>query len=313
MTVTMTSRTLSELMVSGRLDLPHPGDGATAERHRRLIELARHLPVGVARLAEAHCDAISILAEAGRDPVPGVLYGVWASEGSAALLDDGTRIVGDKPFCSGLGIVDRALLSVVDGHGDVRLVDVEAGPSDSVELDISVWSTVALADTATGTVRYVDHPSTPQHIIGPANWYLDRVGFWHGACGPAACWAGATLGIIDAAERLDGPNPHRRAQLGALHAAAWGLEAMFDAAGHQIDARPTDRIAAERRARSLRHLTERICADVLDRFGRAFGPRPFTTDGDVATRFADTHLYLRQHHGERELGDLAALENGCDT
>ncbi|MGA9277024.1 hypothetical protein [Ilumatobacter sp.] len=301
-TIGSTTDCLRDLLVSGRLDLPDPASGSTAARHRALIEIARTLPVGVARLAEAHCDATSILHEAGRKPDGGSLYGVWASSGPEDPRLEASSISGTKLFCSGLGIVDRALVTVIDHDGRQRLVDVDAGPDVGIELDTSGWATGALSDTATGVVRYDRHPIDPDRMVGPPNWYLDRVGFWHGACGPAACWAGATLGIIEAGDRSGGSDPHRQAQLGALRAAAWGLEALFDSAARQIDAAPDDRVEAERRARSLRHLTERMCADVLDRFGRAFGPRPFTTDAALATRFSDTHLYLRQHHGERELG-----------
>lgn len=300
-----TNEIVHDLLRSGRLDLPHPGGGATAQRHRVLMELARTVPVGVARLVEAHCDATSILHEAGRDPVPGMLYGVWASAGPGGVVLDGKTITGTKLFCSGLGIVERALVTVVDQVGDQRLVDVDVVPNGAVDVDTSSWCTPALRDTATGDVRFDTQGVDPDRVVGGAGWYLERTGFWHGACGPAACWAGATLGVVDVARRHGGSDPHRRAQMGALEAAAWGLDALFDAAGREIDSAPSDRVAAERRARSLRQLTERMCADVLDRFGRAFGPRPFTTDAELATRFSDVHLYLRQHHGERELGEIA--------
>ena len=59
-----------------------------------------------------------------------------------------------------------------------------------------------------------------------------------------------------------------------------------------------------RRALSLRHTVERLCTDVLDRFGRAFGPRPYVGDAAIAQRVADIHLYLRQDHAERDLEAL---------
>ncbi len=70
---------------------------------------------------------------------------------------------------------------------------------------------------------------------------------------------------------------------------------------------PCDPLAARRRALSLRHLVEAACTDVLGRFSRSLGPRPFTTDAGIAQRTADLHLYLRQHHAERDLHALAAL------
>jgi len=74
----------------------------------------------------------AILAEAGRLPVPAVLYGVWAarSGGSGALLrrrHGGLLLGGCVRFCSGAGLVDRALVVAsppVDGPGDPLLVEV---------------------------------------------------------------------------------------------------------------------------------------------------------------------------------------------
>lgn len=307
-----TTATVRELLASGALDLPHPGGGATASRHRALSEIARTQPIGVARLVEAHCDAVSILHEADAVPVAGSLYGVWAAAGTASFDPDESSITGTKPFCSGLGIVDRALVSVTEPAGKAVLVDVDLEPRPSLVLDTGGWSTVALSDTATGDVHLDHHPIRADRIVGGPGWYLDRVGFWHGACGPAACWAGGTLGVVDVARRLGPSDPHRRAQLGALEAAAWALRALLDAAGDEIDANPHDRVAAERRARALRQVIERMCTDALDRFSRAFGPRPFTTDPALAARFSDVHLYLRQHHGERELGAIADRVEVCD-
>lgn len=136
---------------------------------------------------------------------------------------------------------------------------------------------------------------------GAPNWYLDRVGFWHGACGPAACWAGAAVGLVDAAELATDDDPHRRAHLGALRAHAWALAAVLRAAGDEIDRDPTDVTAARSRAVALRQTVERAVDDILDRVGRSLGPRPFVGDAVVSQRWSDTHLYVRQHHAERDL------------
>jgi hypothetical protein len=59
-----------------------------------------------------------------------------------------------------------------------------------------------------------------------------------------------------------------------------------------------------RRALMTRHLVERLCTDVLDRFGRATGPQLLAFDAAVAQRYVELTLYFRQCHGER---DLAAI------
>ncbi len=68
-----------ELRSTLSLGMPLPGSGKTALRHRQLMEIGRE-SLSLARLAEAHWDAVAILAEAGRLPESGAIYGVWASE-----------------------------------------------------------------------------------------------------------------------------------------------------------------------------------------------------------------------------------------
>jgi len=70
---------LRQLHQGGRLDLPLPGKSETASRHRRLLDFGRE-DLSLARLAEAHIDALAILAEADCAADPTALYGVWASE-----------------------------------------------------------------------------------------------------------------------------------------------------------------------------------------------------------------------------------------
>ena len=72
------------LLREGRLDLPLPGSGGTAQRFDALCQLARE-DLSAARLAEAHTDAMAILAEADH-AVPDGLLGVWASEGPSSRV-----------------------------------------------------------------------------------------------------------------------------------------------------------------------------------------------------------------------------------
>ena len=42
----------------------------------------------------------------------------------------------------------------------------------------------------------------------------------------------------------------------------------------------------------------------MDRVGRALGPGPLAHDADHAALVADLTVYIRQHHGERDLEQL---------
>ncbi len=294
--------------------LPLPGHGHTAERHRRLFAVSRE-SVSLAKLAEAHWDAVAILAEAGKTPVPHALYAVWASEipGQALTLTahgKGFRLHGVKQFCSGGTLVDRALITA--GSPDPLLVDVDLRQSTGkYDVDLSAWATEAFRHTATGTITFRDVKLDAGDVLGPPHWYVDRPGFWHGACGPAACWAGGAAGLVDFARKSQRADPHTLAHLAAMEANLWALTAYLDEAGRQIDAQtasdPHNRIAAQIRALTVRHLIEQACTDTLHRFARAYGPYPLAMHHETAIRYAETDLFLRQAHGERDLEGLARL------
>ena len=305
---------LQRMLEAGSLDLPHPGHGKTSERHRLLFDIARNLPVSMARIVEGHVDALSILHEAGRPAEPGALYGVWASAGTNDVLarrdPGGIKLNGTKPFASGLGIVSRALVTAENSAGSASecrlLFDLHVEPNDAVTHNLTDWSTPALADANTGSITFSGLIADCSDVVGAPGWYLSRPGFWQGSCSPAACWGGAAAGLVDAAEQLVDDDPHRRAHLGAMRSAVWSMQAMLFAAGYEIDHDLPDPERAQSRALALRHRIERLVAEVLDRFGQCFGPRPFVHDATVGQRWIDAHLYARQQHGERELAILGA-------
>jgi hypothetical protein len=293
--------------------VPFPGKGSTAERHRRLFEIGRE-DLSLAKLAEAHLDAVAILAENGREPAPNALYAVWASELPGQplhLMTEGKslRVVGRKMFCSGLGIVDRALVTV--GCPDPCLVEIDLkNNTHAIGTDISDWKTEAFRATNTGTITFHGiEISGP--VIGEPSWYLDRPGFWHGAIGPAACWAGGGAGLLEAAFESKRDDVHTMAHLAAIHANVWATEAHLGAAGREIDESYSDGNAAMVRALRVRHLIEQACTDTLRRFARAYGPHPLTMVGETSRRYHELDLYLRQSHGERDLESLGrALSEG---
>ena len=292
--------------------LPLPGAGHTAERHRRLYAVGRE-DLSLAKLAEAHWDAVAILAEAGREPAAGALYAVWASEvpGQALNLEpagDGYTVSGIKPFCSGHGLVDRALLTAGEALVEIDLRD-NAG---RVVSDTSIWQVPAFAQTHTGSLRFHAAALAPNARVGEPGWYLSRPGFWHGACGPAACWAGGIAGLLDFALASKRADPHTLAHLGALHANSWAMLALLERAGDEIDRMPEDRSAATRdaairRALTLRHLIETLATDSLRRFARAYGPQPLSMNAAVSRRYQEADIFLRQSHAERDLEALGRL------
>jgi alkylation response protein AidB-like acyl-CoA dehydrogenase len=296
------------MVAEGRLDLPFPGGGATPMRHKRLADIGRE-NLALARLAEAHVDALAILHEAGRNPHPGALYGVWASETSSHSLimtgaADRFELSGTKMFCTGATIVDRALITVMRPERLLLEVDLRS-EANRVKYDESAWVASAFEDTHTATAFFTGMCVCASNVMGAAEWYLSRPGFWSGACGPAACWAGGAWGLLDyAIAHTRGNNPHAVAHLGGIEAGVWGMRAALEEAGREIDGAPEDTASAMRRALIVRHLVEEACTEVLRRFSRAFGPRPMAFDAAISRRCQELALYIRQSHAECDLETL---------
>jgi len=294
-------------LAAGNWRLAAPGKGDTIGRHRALCALGRE-DLSLARIAEAHADALAILSEADRQPRADSLYGVWAADGPqsrlrATAVEGGWHIEGLKQFCSGASFVSSAL---VTAHSDEGLLLFEiATERPGIRVEPTRWRNAALADTDTSPVSFEAVTLAADAVVGTPDWYLTRPGFWHGAIGPAACWAGGARSLIDAARRHARPDPHSRAHQGALEAADWALSTILDQAGREIDADPDDHAGEARiRALKVRHLIERHCTEVLDRFGRATGPHLLVGDAQVARQFSALSLYLRQCHGERDLATI---------
>jgi alkylation response protein AidB-like acyl-CoA dehydrogenase len=313
-----TGAALRELVRSGRLDLPLPAAGRTVERFESLWRLgAADLTIG--RLAEAHADAIAILAEAGRAAPVGSCLGVWATGGAAnrVVLERAgrrLRLSGTKAFCSGATLLDAALVTTERDHDELLvLIDLTL---PGIEVDLSGWRTSAMIGTATGAVTFDGVPVDDDAVVGAPGFYLRRRGFWYGAIGVAAVWAGGGDAIADAlrssasdAARTPGGNadPHMLAHLGAVHAAVVTMRQLLRRAADEIDERAgTTDDERERaiRALSVRHVVERCCHEIIDRVGRALGPRPLALDAEHARLVAELQLYVRQDHGERDLEAL---------
>ena len=294
-------------MRSGRLpsDLPLPGSGRTHERWAAFATLAAHDLVA-ARLAEGDADARAILAElGGQHPGPDERWAVWAARPpgqrlSGLLTAQGWRISGRMPYCSGASTVDAALV-VADAEDGTRLFSVRT-TSPGLTPVAGTWHAVGMAASDSLDVSFDNAPAEP---VGAPGSYVDRPGFWFGGMGVAACWYGGAVGVArtlaNAAKDTDLGSP-ALVHLGAIDVLLSTAATMLDAAATAVDVDPYDtKGTAELTAQRLRALVADTAAEVMDRVGRALGAGPLCHDPDHAVRVADLTVYIRQHHGERDL------------
>lgn len=306
----MTTATVQRWLDAGELNLPLPGSGRTLTRWQALADLCE-LDVVAGRLAEAHSDAVAILAELrGPQARPGRLWGVWAAETPGAGLiahHDGhaVSLSGTKAWCSGAGVCADALVTAYTETGARGLYAVDLRNPGVRTLE-SMWRNAGMADSDTRAVLFDDTPAIP---VGGPDEYLTRPGFWHGAAGVAACWLGGARAVaaplyaaVAAAQR---DNPHAAAHLGAVDTALAAASALMASTAEQIDADPGN--TGEVAARRLRAAVETAVENVIGRTARALGPAPLALDESHARHVADLSMYVRQSHAEKDLAALGAL------
>ncbi|GFG65980.1 acyl-CoA dehydrogenase [Mycobacterium kubicae] len=311
----MTAGLVQHWLESGRLELPLPASGRTAERWQRLTELA-HEDIAAARIAETHVEAIAILNElGGKPPSSDQLWGVWATESPDAVLiasnvcGDAFTLSGTKVWCSGAGFCTHALVTahIDDPHGELGLFAVTVTDPGIKPLP-STWWNSGMAGSDTRPVQFTNAHAV---AVGDPGGYLNRPGFWHGAIGVAACWLGGARRVADPLYKCAGSksaDAYALAHLGAVDAALAAGDAMLSVAAAQVDADPFDRArTAQLLARRTRAVVEHAVDEAITRTGRALGPGPLTQDGRHAQRVADLSIYIRQSHAERDLAELGRL------
>ncbi len=312
--------TLHDLQTAVATALPLPGSGRTAERWAHLVKVGRD-DLALAKLVEPHHDATAILADLGwQPPADGEVWAVWAAEppgpglrAAAGPGADSWRISGHKPFCSGASIVTHALVTAHDMRAEgSRLFAVDLRTARDQDgcaaVEPPTWVGVGMSGADTRTLTCADVQATP---VGQPGAYTDRVGFWHGAIGVAACWVGGLRGV---AARLLAtctrrpPDDVAAMHLGAVAAAVDRCEAVLAMAATRVDAGEHETPEAARRdAESVRATVADAVDEVILRVGHALGPGPLALDAEHAQRVADLQVFVRQHHGESDLSALGRL------
>lgn len=285
--------------------LPQPGCGQTASRWAVLSAVAER-NLTVARVLEAHSDALAILAEAGV-AAPAGTWGVFAAEAPGQQLEAGEQddpfiLTGIKPWCSLAGHLDSALVTARTGD-DRQLFRVSLRHPSVTAEPPGGWVARGLRTVTSVAVRFDGTPAEP---VGVPGWYLSRPGFAWGGMGVAACWHGGARGLQATLLRTSAGRTGDLADLhvGVVDAALHASQAVLNGAAAAVDAGYAAGAAGETLALRVRAVVADAAERTIRQVGHALGPAPLAFDEDHARRVADLELYVRQHHAERDLARL---------
>jgi alkylation response protein AidB-like acyl-CoA dehydrogenase len=307
-----TTTIFDEFVTTDGADLPLPGSGQTWRRFSSFAHWAsKDLSAG--RLCEGHGDALSILSEAGMTSTDRATYGVWASRSSvggtfAERVPGGWRLRGSKSFCSGSGIIERALVTA-DSTDGYLMFDV-AVDEQVINVVPNSWPAVGMADSKSETLEFGGPVISDDRLVGCPDFYTRRPGFWFGAAGVAACWYGGAVGLFNGLTEgfVGAPNDHVMADVGEAVAALEMIRQVLRFVADAIDEDPLD---AGQRAHFLALVARQVAHDsaetVLARVASAGGARPLCLDAEQARRAADLYVYLSQHHGRVDAAELGRI------
>ena len=277
--------------------------------YRRLVDGLLALgrtDIPLARLAEGHVDALRILAQAARQPVVGVWYGVWASRSQQTGLraepgQDGLRVDGTLRFASGAGVVDRALIPVWLPDGRHLLLDLDV---TDLPVDPTVWRTGAMQASRTYELTVADLRVAREAVVGEPDFYLGRSGFFPGGVGVAACWAGGAARVLDLLRvRHPRPTSVQQLRLGRMRMELVAAVAAVRSAADVLD-RPDPTRDLQQVATEARAVTAEAIRRLLAEARLVTGPAGLALDDGISHAVPDLELYVLQQNSD---GDAALL------
>ena len=213
---------------------------------------------------------------------------------------------GRRSFCGGASIVDAALVLCASEQGEqIVLVDLL---DPNVHVAPSTWTANAFRNAAVRTVHFDQYVIGADRFIGPPNWYGARPGFWFGAVGVTALWAGLADALLhylpDLQRRSDSTSDLARA---TIETSMWAVSATLSYVAECIDG-SRNRVPAHTNSK-LDAVSARIAMrahidSVTKYFDQEIGPAPYATQPALAQLRNELALALSQHHGTRELSAL---------
>ena len=312
------------LRESGLLKIVLPGetlDFKTPNMHGllTLLKAIGKANLSVGRIYEGHINTLYLIhlyadEEQRENWYEGVLkqdhlFGVWNTQAQNGIQftagSNGFIIEGSKTFCSGAGLVDRALITGNIDSGDRKgwqMTIIDMSKIADERIDRKSWNPLGMKASASYTIDFSGYVSTAADFISTPGIYLTQPYFSGGAIRFAAVQLGGaeaiaehTINYLKSLERTDDPIQRLRisnmmTQLVSgriwLSEAAKNYDRWSDTEGFEHDL-----IAF---ANMTRTMIEDICLRIMDESNKCVGARGLMPPYQLERIFRDLTFYLRQ-------------------
>jgi hypothetical protein len=269
--------------------------GASRTQEWAAVRAVARADGSVGRLFEGHLNAAERLRVHGEDP--GDLWlGVWGAdpapgEGAPARLE-GTRLVGEKTFCSGAGGLHRALvLARQAAAGPPALVYVDLG---NAEIDEDWYRAGGMRASVSHKVRF---DTEVLAVLGVPGELGREPWFSRDAMRTAAAWAGIADAAADAALHdltvRNAEDDLRALAAGRIQVARATIDRWMEYGADRADAEPQSDLRDL--SVQLREAISVAGRTILDEAARACGSRPFATGTALDRARRDFELFVLQH------------------
>ncbi len=287
------------------------GDGATgAAALLRLLALLGEASLPVARLYEAHVNALQLICRYGNeslirrcaaDAVAGALFALWVTDPPEGALTmhsegDGYGLVGAKAFCSGAGTATRALVTAATLSGTQMLI-ISVDPDTRVLPSPIKLSGMRAATTGSMELSGIHVPADA--LLGETGDYLREPVFSAGAWRSAAAALGGLKALValhrdEIRRRGRAQDPHQQARFGALLIAYETARLWMDQAALRGCLEDDSAAAIVAYVNLARLAVESACLDAMRLSQRSLGLGAFIAGHPAERICRDLATYLRQ-------------------
>jgi alkylation response protein AidB-like acyl-CoA dehydrogenase len=298
--------------------------GQRPEGAAALLQLLALLGEGslpVARLYEAHINALQLICrygtgdlaiQAARDAAAGHLFALWVTDPGKDHLALKPRknsflLEGTKAFCSGAGMVTRALVTAATNTGTQMLIVQLEAHARVIPSDIKLGGMRA---AVTGCMNFSGMPVEAASLVGVEGDYLREPVFSAGAWRGSAAALGGLAALVKfhrdemLARRRD-TDPYQRMRFGQLliqyeTARLWMQKAALRAC---LEVEPPDAIIAY--VNLARLAVEAASLEAMRLTQRSLGLGAFMAGTKVELLCRDLATYLRQPAPDEALDKAA--------